>query len=67
MFLLTGIGWLILAWIALRFAPASIPTAGALLNYCEVGTTAGNLPAGVQNPTCEILSLPFNLCFRSCP
>ena len=24
MFLLTGIGWLILAWIALRFTPASI-------------------------------------------
>ena len=30
-FLLTGIGWLILAWIALRFAPASIPTVGVLL------------------------------------
>jgi uncharacterized membrane protein HdeD (DUF308 family) len=31
LFLLTGIGWLILAWIALRFAPASIPTVGVLL------------------------------------
>ena len=31
MFLLTGIAWLILAWIALRFAPASIPTVGVLL------------------------------------
>jgi uncharacterized membrane protein HdeD (DUF308 family) len=30
-FLLTGIAWLILAWIALRFAPASIPTVGVLL------------------------------------
>ena len=30
-FLLTGIGWLILAWIALRFNPASIPTVGVLL------------------------------------
>jgi uncharacterized membrane protein HdeD (DUF308 family) len=31
MFLLTGIGWLILSWIALRFAPASVPTVGVLL------------------------------------
>ena len=31
LFLLTGIAWLILAWIALRFTPASIPTIGALL------------------------------------
>jgi uncharacterized membrane protein HdeD (DUF308 family) len=31
LFLLTGIAWLILAWIALRFTPASIPTVGALL------------------------------------
>jgi len=30
-FLLTGIAWLILAWIALRFSPASIPTVGVLL------------------------------------
>jgi uncharacterized membrane protein HdeD (DUF308 family) len=30
-FLLTGIGWLILSWIALRFSPASIPTVGVLL------------------------------------
>ena len=39
MFLLTGIGWLILAWIALRFAPASIPTVGVLLGvYFLVAT-----------------------------
>jgi uncharacterized membrane protein HdeD (DUF308 family) len=31
MFLLTGIGWLILSWVALRFTPASVPTVGALL------------------------------------
>ena len=31
LFLLTGIAWLILSWIALRFTPASIPTVGALL------------------------------------
>jgi uncharacterized membrane protein HdeD (DUF308 family) len=31
LFLLTGIAWLILAWIALRFNPASVPTVGALL------------------------------------
>ena len=31
MFLLTGIAWLILSWIALRFTPASIPTVGVLL------------------------------------
>jgi uncharacterized membrane protein HdeD (DUF308 family) len=38
-FLLTGIGWLILAWIALRFAPASIPTVGVLLGvYFLVAT-----------------------------
>ena len=30
-FLLTGTAWLVLAWIALRFAPASIPTVGVLL------------------------------------
>src|SRR5438045_1887901 len=30
-FLLTGIGWLILSWIALRFSPASVPTVGVLL------------------------------------
>ena len=36
---LTGIGWLILAWIALRFAPASIPTVGVLLGvYFLVAT-----------------------------
>jgi uncharacterized membrane protein HdeD (DUF308 family) len=39
MFLLTGIGWLILAWIALRFNPASIPTIGVLLGvYFLVAT-----------------------------
>jgi uncharacterized membrane protein HdeD (DUF308 family) len=38
-FLLTGIGWLILSWIALRFAPASIPTVGVLLGvYFLVAT-----------------------------
>jgi uncharacterized membrane protein HdeD (DUF308 family) len=31
LFLLTGIAWLILGWIALRFNPASIPTVGVLL------------------------------------
>src|SRR6516164_10547355 len=31
MFLLTGIAWLILAWISLRFTPASVPTIGVLL------------------------------------
>jgi uncharacterized membrane protein HdeD (DUF308 family) len=30
-FLLTGSAWLILSWIALRFAPASVPTIGVLL------------------------------------
>jgi uncharacterized membrane protein HdeD (DUF308 family) len=29
--LLTGIAWLILAWVALRFAPASLATVGVLL------------------------------------
>ena len=39
LFLLTGIGWLILAWIALRFTPASIPTVGVLLGvYFLVAT-----------------------------
>src|SRR5215472_2291461 len=39
MFLLTGIAWLILAWIALRFNPASIPTVGVLLGvYFLVAT-----------------------------
>jgi uncharacterized membrane protein HdeD (DUF308 family) len=39
MFLLTGIAWLILAWIALRFTPASIPTVGVLLGvYFLVAT-----------------------------
>ena len=38
-FLLTGIAWLILAWIALRFNPASIPTVGVLLGvYFLVAT-----------------------------
>ena len=31
MFLLTGIAWLILSWVALRFTPASVPTVGVLL------------------------------------
>jgi uncharacterized membrane protein HdeD (DUF308 family) len=31
MFLLTGIAWLILSWVALRFNPASVPTVGVLL------------------------------------
>jgi uncharacterized membrane protein HdeD (DUF308 family) len=31
MFLVTGIAWLLIAWVALRFAPASIPTVGALM------------------------------------
>ena len=39
LFLLTGIAWLILAWIALRFNPASIPTVGVLLGvYFLVAT-----------------------------
>jgi uncharacterized membrane protein HdeD (DUF308 family) len=29
--LLTGIAWLIIAWVALRFTPASVATVGALL------------------------------------
>jgi uncharacterized membrane protein HdeD (DUF308 family) len=32
-FLLTGIAWLILSWIALRFTPASVPTVGILLGF----------------------------------
>jgi len=31
LFLLTGIAWLIIGWIALRFTPASVATVGALL------------------------------------
>jgi uncharacterized membrane protein HdeD (DUF308 family) len=31
MFLLTGIAWLILSWVALRFTPASITTVGVLM------------------------------------
>jgi uncharacterized membrane protein HdeD (DUF308 family) len=31
LFLLTGIAWLILSWVALRFTPASVATVGALL------------------------------------
>jgi uncharacterized membrane protein HdeD (DUF308 family) len=30
-FLLTGVAWLIIGWIALRFTPASVATVGALL------------------------------------
>jgi uncharacterized membrane protein HdeD (DUF308 family) len=30
-FLLTGIAWLIIAWVALRFTPASVATVGVLL------------------------------------
>lgn len=30
-FLLTGIAWLILSWVSLRFSPASVPTIGVLL------------------------------------
>jgi uncharacterized membrane protein HdeD (DUF308 family) len=30
-FLLTGIAWLIISWIVLRFTPASVPTVGVLL------------------------------------
>jgi uncharacterized membrane protein HdeD (DUF308 family) len=31
LFLLTGIAWLVIAWVALRFTPASITTVGVLL------------------------------------
>ena len=31
LFLLTGIAWLIIAWVALRFTPASVATVGVLL------------------------------------
>ena len=31
LFLLTGLAWLVLAWVALRFTPASVPTIGVLL------------------------------------
>jgi uncharacterized membrane protein HdeD (DUF308 family) len=31
LFLLTGIAWLIIAWVVLRFTPASITTVGVLL------------------------------------
>jgi uncharacterized membrane protein HdeD (DUF308 family) len=30
-FLLTGIAWLVLSWVSLRFNPASVPTIGVLL------------------------------------
>ena len=33
LFLLTGIAWLILSWISLRFNPASVPTIGILLGF----------------------------------
>jgi uncharacterized membrane protein HdeD (DUF308 family) len=32
-FLLTGIAWLVLSWISLRFSPASVPTIGILLGF----------------------------------
>jgi uncharacterized membrane protein HdeD (DUF308 family) len=31
LFLVTGIAWLLIAWIALRFTPASVATVGALM------------------------------------
>ncbi len=37
MFLLTGIAWLILSWVALRFTPASVPTVGVLLGVLFLG------------------------------
>jgi uncharacterized membrane protein HdeD (DUF308 family) len=36
MFLLTGIAWLIIAWVALRFTPASVATVGVLLGVLFV-------------------------------
>src|SRR5690348_1547463 len=39
MFLLTGVAWLILAWIALRFNPASMPTVGDLLRVYVLAPT----------------------------
>ena len=35
LFLLTGIAWLIIGWITLRFNPASIATVGILLACCS--------------------------------
>jgi uncharacterized membrane protein HdeD (DUF308 family) len=32
-FLLTGIAWLVLSWVSLRFSPASVPTIGILLGF----------------------------------
>jgi uncharacterized membrane protein HdeD (DUF308 family) len=36
MFLLTGIAWLIVGWVALRFTPASVATVGVLLGVLFV-------------------------------
>jgi uncharacterized membrane protein HdeD (DUF308 family) len=40
-FLLTGLAWLILAWIVLRFTPASVPTVGVLLGVLFLGAMVG--------------------------
>jgi uncharacterized membrane protein HdeD (DUF308 family) len=40
LFLLTGIAWLIIAWVALRFTPASVATVGALLGVLFLYATA---------------------------
>ena len=36
MFLLTGIAWLVIGWVALRFTPASVATVGVLLGVLFV-------------------------------
>ena len=46
LFLLTGIAWLIIGWIALRFNPASIATVGVLLGIPEHISTACHIVAG---------------------
>jgi len=42
-FLLTGIAWLIIAWVVLRFTPASVATVGVLLGVLFLVATINEL------------------------
>ena len=63
MFLLTGVAWLILAWIALRFNPASIPTVGVLLGVYFLVATINEFVIASVMPSWRWLHILMGIIF----
>jgi uncharacterized membrane protein HdeD (DUF308 family) len=61
--LLTGIAWLIIAWVALRFTPASVATVGALLGVLFLFATVDEFLIASVRPSWRWLHILMGIIF----